>query len=81
MSENCSEYIEQIVYLLDNELDEGDIAVVRAHLSGCAPCNDSYTVQLTMKTLVARSCAERAPEGLRERIMVAMSKIQCGSED
>ena len=33
--EDCADFIERIVYLLDNELDEADCTVVRAHLDGC----------------------------------------------
>ena len=75
MSDKCSDYLEQIVFLLDNELDDRDIEQVRAHLADCSPCNDSYSVQLTMKTIVARSCAEHAPDGLRQRILFALQQL------
>ncbi len=61
--ETCVDFLERIVCLLDNELDAGDVAEVRAHLEECAPCLQSYDLQRTVKALVARSCIEQAPGG------------------
>jgi mycothiol system anti-sigma-R factor len=74
--ESCAAFLERIVCLLDDELDEGDVAVVRAHLDECAPCLQSYDLQRTVKALVARSCCEKAPESLRERVRVRIRQIQ-----
>lgn len=72
----CVDYVEQIVYLLDNELDETDVVVVRRHLQECGPCLEKYDVQRAMKSLVARSCAESAPPELRDRIRLAITQVQ-----
>ena len=74
--ETCADFLERIVCLLDDELDEGDVREVRAHLEECAPCLQSYDLQRTVKALVARSCIEQAPEGLRERVRVQIQQIQ-----
>jgi mycothiol system anti-sigma-R factor len=74
--ETCVDFLERIVCLLDNELDAGDVAEVRAHLDECAPCLQSYDLQRTVKALVARSCMEHAPEGLRQRVRVQIQEIQ-----
>jgi mycothiol system anti-sigma-R factor len=76
MSENCSEYLERIVYFLDNELDEADCAEVRVHLETCHPCLEKYDLQRAVKSLVARSCAEAAPEDLRQRVLVSIRTVQ-----
>ena len=76
MSENCSEFLERIVYFLDNELDEADCAEVRVHLETCHPCLERYDLQRAVKSLVARSCAESAPEELRRRVMVSIRQVQ-----
>jgi mycothiol system anti-sigma-R factor len=76
MSENCSEYLERIVYFLDNELDEADCAEVRVHLETCHPCLERYDLQRAVKSLVARSCAESAPDELRRRVMVSIRQVQ-----
>jgi mycothiol system anti-sigma-R factor len=74
--ETCVDFLERIVCLLDNELDAGDVAEVRAHIEECAPCLQSYDLQRTVKALVARSCIEQAPEGLRQRVRVQIQQIQ-----
>jgi mycothiol system anti-sigma-R factor len=75
-TEDCADFLERIVYLIDNELPEGDCTVVRAHLDGCNPCLEKYDLQVAMKQLVARSCGEAAPDGLLERIRVQIREVQ-----
>jgi mycothiol system anti-sigma-R factor len=74
--ENCADFLERIVCLLDNELDATDVAEVKAHLEECAPCLQSYDLQRTVKALVARSCMEHAPDSLRQRVRVQIQQIQ-----
>jgi mycothiol system anti-sigma-R factor len=75
-SDECADFLEQIVYLLDNELDETDCSAVRIHLDSCHPCLEKYDLQRTVKALVARSCAESAPEELRERVRLRIRQVQ-----
>lgn len=72
----CIDYIEQIVYLIDNELDEPDVVTVEHHIRECGPCHERYEVQRTVKAIVARSCSEQAPSGLRERIRLAITEVR-----
>ena len=67
MSDECADFLDQIVYLIDNELDAADITAVRMHLDSCNPCLERYDLQRTVKSIVARSCSESAPDELRER--------------
>jgi mycothiol system anti-sigma-R factor len=79
--ESCVDFLERIVYFLDHELDEADIADVRVHLDECAPCLQNYDLQRTVKALVARSCHETAPETLRQRVRVQIQEIQVRYSD
>ncbi len=74
--ESCADFLDRIVYLLDNELDAAEVAVVRVHLEECAPCFERYDIQRTIKTIVARSCSESAPDDLRQRVIVQLRQIQ-----
>ncbi|HET7432796.1 MAG TPA: mycothiol system anti-sigma-R factor [Nocardioides sp.] len=74
--ETCAEFLERIVCLLDNELDAGDVADVKAHLDECAPCLQSYDLQRSVKALVQRSCIEHAPDSLRQRVRIQIQQIQ-----
>ena len=53
--DECADYLERIVYFIDNELDAADCSVVRAHLDSCNPCLEKYDLQRTVKAVVARS--------------------------
>ncbi|WP_122818218.1 mycothiol system anti-sigma-R factor [Nocardioides pantholopis] len=72
----CADYLEQIVYFIDNELAEADCEVVRHHLDSCNPCLEKYDLQRTVKSVVARSCSEAAPQELRDRVLVRLREVQ-----
>ena len=72
----CVDFLERIVRLIDNELESGDCAVVRAHIDSCSPCLERYDLQRTVKAVVARSCGEVAPVELRERVRIQIQQIQ-----
>ena len=75
-NEECADYLERIVYFLDNELDEADCSAVRMHLDECGPCLEKYDLQRTVKAVVARSCSESAPAHLRDRVRVQIREVQ-----
>jgi mycothiol system anti-sigma-R factor len=72
----CADFLEQIVYFLDNELDQADCSAVRMHLDSCNPCLEKYDLQRTVKAVVARSCSEAAPEELRNRVLLRIREVQ-----
>jgi mycothiol system anti-sigma-R factor len=75
MSDECQDFLERISYLLDNELEETECTEVRVHIESCSPCLERYDVQRTIKQMVARSCAERAPDSLRARVLVSLREV------
>ena len=75
-SDECADFLEQIVYLIDNELDAADIAAVKVHLEACSPCLERYDLQRTVKSIVARSCTEAAPDELRQRVLLRIREVQ-----
>ena len=74
--DECVDYLERIVFFLDNELDEADCSEVRMHLDACGPCLEKYDLQRVVKQVVARSCSESAPDGLRERVRIQIREVQ-----
>ena len=46
------------------------------HLDECGPCLEKYDLQRTVKQIVARSCSESAPDGLRERVRIQIREVQ-----
>jgi mycothiol system anti-sigma-R factor len=75
-AEECVDYLEQIVFFIDNELAEADCTAVRKHLDSCNPCLEKYDLQRTMKAVVARSCAEVAPSDLRSKVMLRLQQVR-----
>lgn len=75
-SADCADFLEQIVYFLDNELDQADCSAVRAHLDSCNPCLERYDLQRTVKAVVARSCSEAAPSELRAKVMLRLHQVR-----
>jgi len=72
----CADFLEQIVFFIDNELAEADCTAVREHLDRCNPCLEKYDLQRTMKAVVARSCAEVAPHELRDKVMLRLQQVR-----
>jgi mycothiol system anti-sigma-R factor len=72
----CADFLERIVYFLDNELDDADRSAVSIHLESCNPCLERYDLQRTVKAVVARSCSEAAPEELRQRVLLRIREVQ-----
>jgi mycothiol system anti-sigma-R factor len=75
-AKDCSEVLGRVFFFLDNELEQADCAEIQHHLDECGPCLARYDLERTVKTLVARSCSEKAPEGLRQRVMLSIRQVQ-----
>lgn len=77
----CADFLQRIVYLVDNELCESDVTAVRVHLDGCNPCHETYELQRRIKSLVARCCHETAPDSLRQKISLSVRQWEIRIED
>ncbi|MDQ6642160.1 MAG: mycothiol system anti-sigma-R factor [Actinomycetota bacterium] len=73
---DCSAVIDRVFFFLDNELDQADCGQIQQHLEECGPCLAKYDLERTVKTLVARSCSEKAPAGLRDRVLFSIRQVQ-----
>ncbi len=73
---DCSAVIDRVFFFLDNELDRADCGQIQQHLEECGPCLAKYDLERTVKTLVARSCSEKAPDGLRDRVLLSIRQVQ-----
>ncbi len=73
---DCSEVLERVFFFIDNELPTADFAQIQHHLEECGPCLAKYDLERTVKVLVQRSCAERAPDGLRDKVLLRIREVQ-----
>ncbi len=71
----CAEVLAEVWSLLDGECDAETKSKLQQHLDDCPPCFQFYGLEERMKLLVSNKCqGERAPEGLRERLRVEISR-------
>lgn len=73
---DCAEALERMFVFLDSELADADRDQIQRHLDACAPCLDEYALERLMKAVVARSCTERAPDELRQRVLLRIRQVQ-----
>ncbi|EXF25214.1 anti-sigma factor [Nesterenkonia sp. AN1] len=76
---DCSEKqirMERIYEYADGALSREDIGEVEAHLHACPECANDYDLECIIRTVVRRSCAERAPETLKVTILERISQIR-----
>jgi mycothiol system anti-sigma-R factor len=73
---DCSEVLERMFDFIDNEIQGADRGEIQQHLDECWPCLEKYDLERTVKALVARSCSEHAPEGLRDKVLLRIRQVQ-----
>lgn len=69
---DCTEAIDRLYEYLDAELPEPDCLRISAHLAVCESCHDAAGAERHIRSLLRRSCLERAPETLRVRVLAEM---------
>jgi mycothiol system anti-sigma-R factor len=71
----CAEVLAEVWTLLDGECSPESQAKLRQHLEDCPPCFQAYGLEERIKTLISNKCrGERAPESLRARLLVEISR-------
>ncbi|HET6627930.1 MAG TPA: mycothiol system anti-sigma-R factor [Nocardioidaceae bacterium] len=73
---DCEEVLERVFFFIDNEMENADKGEIERHLDECGPCLQKYDLERTVKSLVARSCAEHAPESLRDKVLLRIRQVQ-----
>jgi mycothiol system anti-sigma-R factor len=67
---DCNDCVERLYAFLDLELDEKELASVRAHVSGCNDCGDELGLEERFLDRLRDCCtSEKAPMLLRERVI------------
>ena len=75
----CAKLMRHLWTLLDGECTKeftsDDREELLAHLKACPPCEDHYHLEERINALIATKCqGEAAPRGLRERLLVEISR-------
>ncbi len=75
MKAECAEVIAEVWTLLDGECTPETREKLRKHLEECPPCLRLYGLEERIKELIAAKCrGEKAPERLRERLRLEISR-------
>ena len=74
--QDCSDVLEALYLFIDGEIDSANASLIRHHLDDCAPCLKAYDLDVIVKALIARSCAEKAPPPLRDRVLMSIRQVQ-----
>ena len=74
--DNCETALQNLYLFLDEEIDTASIEDIQAHIDNCSSCLTAYDVERVVKALVSRSCSEKAPEPLRERVLYSIRTVQ-----
>ena len=67
--------------LVDLECDDACRSRLEHHLAGCAACRELFLSERRLKAKLSRSCCEKAPSGLRERLMVEIRRTTVTTTD
>ena len=72
---DCAAVMAEVWTLLDGECTPETRDKLRHHLEACPGCLRHYGVEEKIKRLIATKCGgEKAPEGLRQRLMLEISR-------
>ncbi|MGE2690962.1 mycothiol system anti-sigma-R factor [Mycolicibacterium pulveris] len=71
----CAAVIAEVWMLLDGECTPETRDKLKQHLEDCPACLRHYGVEERVKRLIAKKCGgEKAPESLRERLRIEISR-------
>jgi len=72
----CSEVLSRMYFFIDHELADADSRQIQQHIDDCGHCLREVDLERIVKALIARSCTERAPVELRQRVMFSIRQVQ-----
>lgn len=72
----CEKARQALEEYLHNELCKEDATDIRDHVTNCVDCACEHNVGVVLTKVIARSCAETAPEDLRSQVMSQLRDIQ-----
>lgn len=68
----CDKAKAELEEYLHRELSDTDFADITEHLSGCEDCTSEHLIGLTLTMKVQKACQEKAPEDLRDQVLLRL---------
>lgn len=75
MSHECQQILKDLALYLDGECDPAVEHTITQHLTGCPPCMERSDFERTLRAMLARSCHERAPQAVLDRVRARLAKL------
>ena len=73
---DCETALQQLYLFLDREIDTASRSDIQDHIDNCTQCLSEYDLERVVKALVSRSCTEKAPEPLRDKVLYSIRTLQ-----
>ena len=73
---DCGDALQNLYLFIDREIDDASCEEVQSHLDSCSDCLTEYDLEQVVRSLVARSCQEAAPEPLRQKVLQSIRAVQ-----
>lgn len=73
---DCSQALQNLYLFLDHEIDNASCEEIQSHIDDCSSCLTEFDLEKIVKSLVSRSCAEEAPQPLREKVLFSIRTVQ-----
>ena len=71
---DCTDAVHVLYQFLDGELTEVRRLEIQTHLQACLPCWEAFDFEAELKIFVGKRCRERAPEGLKDRVIRSLAE-------
>lgn len=72
----CEQEINKIYEYLDGAISKDDLVALKKHLRDCKDCSHEYDLELMIREAIKRSCCEKAPAELKEKIRLSIDEIK-----
>ena len=69
---DCEEALRTLYYFLDGELTAARRQAIQRHLNEFSPCLEAFDFEMELRVMIATKCRDDVPDGLRERIALAI---------
>jgi mycothiol system anti-sigma-R factor len=70
--DDCDEAVHRLYHFLDGELTTAKRVEIQEHLDACLPCLEAFDFEAELRLVIAVKCRDQVPDGLRERIALAI---------
>ena len=78
---DCRAAMRDLSLLVDLECDDECRSRLEHHLAGCPDCREMFLSERRLKAKLSSSCYEKAPSGLRARLMVEICRTSVTTTD